>query len=109
METVLAMGPFKIVAHNGRHGLFMENKEMDWFPTYNEALNLAQNLMIGVNASENDPMVGTKKFCPSSVGNGQLVIVVGKSANGYRVQPVGKTTLMEVSKDFLSDPPGDYR
>jgi hypothetical protein len=49
-------------------------------------------------------MIGSRKFCPADAGNGQIVVVVARSSNGYIVQPVGTTRRFEVSPDVLSDP-----
>lgn len=108
MDVVLASGGLKIVAHNGRYGVFVANsaggqKEADWFDTYEKASKLAQDLFVS-QATSNDPMIGDRKYCPSGMGNGQTVVVVAKSKNGYIVQPVGTDFRMEVSAEVLSDP-----
>lgn len=108
MDVVLASGGFKMVAHQGRYGVFMSDrkggwKEVDWFNTYKAASKLSQDLFVA-QAMTDDLMLGARKYCPDAFGNGQLVVVVAKSKNGYIVQPTGTDTRIEVTADVLSDP-----
>jgi hypothetical protein len=103
MEAIMASGGLKICKDKGRFGLFLASQEIDWFADYNDASKLAQDLFVA-KASTDDPMIGTRKFCPGAVNNGQIVVVVSKSRNGYIVQPAGTNGRMEVSAEVLSDP-----
>ena len=109
METLIAAGGFRIVADAHRSprkfGVFVDNRAIDWFSRYEDASKLAQDLFV-TRARIDDPMIGTIKFCPSALGNGQNVVVVAKTKNGYVVQPCGgpSANRMEVSGEVLSEP-----
>jgi hypothetical protein len=108
MDVVLASGGLKIVAHGGRFGVFVSNKqggwkEADWFDKYADASKLSQDLFVA-QATSDDPIIGDRKYCPNAMGNGQIVVVVAKTKNGYIVQPTGTTVRLEVSADVLSNP-----
>lgn len=105
MEVLFAAGKFKIVqAPNRRFGVIMAGKELDWFPSYNQASALVQDLTVSSSVNPDDALIGQLRFCPSDMGNGRNVVVVARTKNGYVVQPVGATTRFEVSPDVLSDP-----
>jgi hypothetical protein len=105
METILAGGGLTIKAHNGQYGVFLDNREVDWFATRQAASKLAQDLFASAKvANVGDPLIGTRRWCPTAVGNGQNVVVVAKSEHGYFVQPVGTSLRLEVSADILSEP-----
>lgn len=109
-DIVLASGEFKIMFEANQYGVFMNNRPLDWFPEYKHASKLTQDLFVARATTSDDTMIGAKKFCPSGLGNGQIVIVVAKSKNGYFVQPVGtdSDSRMEVTPDVLTDPPPAY-
>jgi hypothetical protein len=105
MKTEVGGGGLTIKAHNGRYGVFLDNREVDWFATRAAASKLAQALFLSAKVTNvGDPLIGTRKWCPDAAGNGQNVVVVAKSDNGYLVQPVGTGERLEVSADVLSEP-----
>ena len=104
METVFAAGKFKIVQADRRFGVVLAGREVDWFPRYEDASKLVQDLAVSSSVHPDDEMIGSRKFCPADAGNGQIVVVVARSSNGYIVQPAGTTRRFEVSPDVLSDP-----
>lgn len=109
METLVAAGGMKIMADAQRgsrkFGVFVDNQPIDWFAKYDDASKLAQDLFVA-KAQSDDPMIGKTRFCPSAMGNGQNVVVVAKTKNGYIVQPCGEPSnrRMEVDGGVLSDP-----
>jgi hypothetical protein len=103
METILGGGGITIKAHGGMYGVFLDNREIDWFTTRDAASKLAQDLFASAKAPGADALIGTRRFCPSAVGNGQEVVVVAKTDHGYLVQPSGTSLRFEVSADVLSE------
>jgi hypothetical protein len=105
METIFAAGQFKIVqGPNRRFGVFMAGQEVDWFSGYGQASKLVQDLTVSCSVNADDPLIGRRQFCPADMGNGQNVVVVARTKNGYIVQTVGSTRRFEVSPDVLSEP-----
>jgi len=105
MDVIFAAGQFKIVqTPNRRFGVFMANQEVDWFPGYAQASKLVQDLTVSCSVHPDDSLIGQRRFCPADMGNGQNVVVIARTKNGYVVQPVGSTRRFEVSADVLSEP-----
>ncbi len=111
MQIILASGEFKIMSEKTQkgtlYGVFMNNKLIDKFAEYKHAQKLTQDLFVARATTADDLLIGSTKFCPSPVDNGQLVTVVAKTNNGYIVQPLGThaDARLEVAPDALSDPP----
>jgi len=106
MDTLLAQKGLAIKSSDGRFGVFVESRAVDWFGSFNEASRLFEDLHMSREAS-NDKTIGTVKFCPTEMGNGTLVVVVAEVRDGYLVQRVGSDSAERfmVTADLLSEPP----
>lgn len=106
-DIVLAFGGARGVSvrkEGSRYGVFFDGKPLDWFPSYEAALPLTQDLSISRVATEQDPIIGQIKFCSGDLDQGH-VIVVGKSKDGYVVQQIGGAhARFEVLADELEEP-----
>jgi hypothetical protein len=104
-DVVFAAGQFKIVqAPNSRFGVVMAGREVDWFTGYAHASKLVQDLTVSCSVHPDDALIGQRQFCPADIGNGNNVVVVARTKNGYLVQTVGTMRRFEVSADVLSEP-----
>jgi hypothetical protein len=106
METQFAVGDLSIKSDKNRFIVFCSDKELDSFDSYNDAAKLVQDIHISKKSSD-DPLIGTVKFCPSELGNGNLVVVVASMQDGYLVQIVGSKMRLAIAGEYLSNPPID--
>ena len=104
METIYAVEGLAVRASDkGWFVVFANGQQVDRFTSYNEAHNLLQDLFIARASGDN--MIGQVKFCADDMSNGMLVAVVGKSKDGYLVQPIGGRSRFTVSAEQLQEPP----
>jgi len=106
MEMIFASNGFKIYSKDNLYPVFKGQDEIDTFASYSDASKTVQDLFISAHAYPEDTKIGVKAFCPDSLGSGNIVLVIGKSADGYVVQKSGGGFRMEVSAEHLSDVPG---